>query len=178
MHYINIEEGAEYVVTDDDNIINELNKVIAQLQVPNRLNIDVTNDLKILLHLLGDLHQPLHDGYALDKGGNKTQVSFFGHNTNLHKVWDTEIITHSNISKEDCLKLIPKYSHSKLTQLLKPDIVKWMKESRSYLPTVYGFTDNKLSEDYLEKSVPIVEQQILLGGLRLATILNQIFKKQ
>ncbi|CAG8483280.1 7334_t:CDS:2 [Gigaspora rosea] len=47
--------------------------------------------LKFLVHFLGDLHQPLHIT-SKDKGGNGIPVTFEGHNTNLHSVWDTSII--------------------------------------------------------------------------------------
>src|SRR5690554_7846576 len=48
--------------------------------------------LMILVHLVGDVHQPLHVGNGKDRGGNDVKVSWFGENSNLHKIWDSEII--------------------------------------------------------------------------------------
>src|ERR1700748_1679158 len=70
-HYINIEKDKTYVKTDEENVVNELEKAIAQLNNKKQLSKDEINlDLKLVFHLIGDLHQPLHTGYASDKGGN------------------------------------------------------------------------------------------------------------
>lgn len=50
--------------------------------------------LKYVVHLVGDVHQPLHAGYADDKGGNKHQLRAFGRGTNLHSSWDRELLAH------------------------------------------------------------------------------------
>ena len=117
-HYINVERGEVYKPASDDNIINELNKVIARLK-ERTIHTKEENalDLKILMHLVGDLHQPLHVGYGIDKGGNKIEVSFLGHTTNLHKVWDSEIIRHSKITADSCLQLASAYSPAELSTI-------------------------------------------------------------
>ena len=47
--------------------------------------------MKFIIHFIGDLHQPLHDE-ALDVGGNDISVTYDGEATNLHHIWDTEIV--------------------------------------------------------------------------------------
>ena len=54
-------------------------------------------DLLELFHLIGDLHQPLHVGFGEDKGGNTFEVQFNDKGSNLHKVWDSEIIEYKNL---------------------------------------------------------------------------------
>ena len=72
-----------YKIDNEDNIVNELNKVIGELGKAETLtDANIQTDLLILLHLIGDLHQPLHDGYGIDKGGNTVQVSFMGKGSN------------------------------------------------------------------------------------------------
>ena len=175
MHYLNVEKGEQYKQATGDNIINELTDVAQRLRDnKSRTQWGVKGDLEILIHLVGDLHQPLHVGYGKDKGGNTVQVTFFEKGTNLHKLWDSEMIQKSGITKEDCLKLMPKYSKQEIEET---DLLKWMEQSRAYLPAVYNFSDNRLSQEYLDKNIPIVEKQILFSGLRLAHLLNTIFKK-
>jgi hypothetical protein len=175
-HYINIEKGESYKPTTEANIINELNKVIARLKERSRHTKEENAiDLKILMHLVGDLHQPLHVGYGSDKGGNKIEVSFMGHNSNLHKVCDSEIIRYSKITTDDCLSLASLYSPSGISAIEKIDVIGWMYESRSYLDRVYDFTDGAIGETYIIKTKPLIEKQLMVGGLRLSALLKDIF---
>ena len=54
--------------------------------------------LKLLIHLIGDLHQPMHVGKNEDLGGNKIIVDFFSTQSNLHSVWDSDIIEQEGLS--------------------------------------------------------------------------------
>ena len=54
-------------------------------------------NLKMLVHLIGDLHQPLHVGGGDDQGGNNIKVDWFGKDSNLHRVWDSDMIDNSNL---------------------------------------------------------------------------------
>ena len=45
----------------------------------------------MLVHLVGDLHQPMHTGHLSDRGGNSVPVRFFGRESNLHAVWDSSL---------------------------------------------------------------------------------------
>ena len=175
-HYINIEKGESYKPTTEANIINELNKVIARLKERSKHTKEENAiDLKILLHVVGDLHQPLHVGYGIDKGGNKIEVAFLGHNSNLHKVWDSEIIKHSRITADGCLSIATSYSPGQISAIKKGDIIGWMNESRSYLGEVYDFTDATISEAYITKNTLLIEKQLIAGGLRLSALLKDIF---
>ena len=90
-HYINIEKGHSYIPNSEENIINEL--LLQQKELSNIKALkdeQVKTDLMILFHLIGDLHQPLHVGYAIDRGGNTVEINFEGEPTNLHAVWGCE----------------------------------------------------------------------------------------
>ncbi len=176
-HYINIDKDKTYVKTDEGNVVNELEKSIAKLNNKKDLKEDEINtNVKIVFHLVGDLHMPLHDGYGDDRGGNDVKVDFLGAQKNLHYVWDMAIIEHKKITLDDCIKAGSKYSKTQIKELQKIDVVKWMEESRSYLKDVYDFKDNTITEEYITKSVPIIEKQIFIAGIRLAAVLNQAFK--
>ena len=178
-HYINIEKGESYKPSTDANIINELNKVIARLKERSKhTKGENAIDLKILMHLVGDLHQPLHVGYGSDKGGNKIEVSFLGHTSNLHKVWDSEIIRNSRITADGCLHMVSSYSPAEISTMQKIDVINWMNDCRSHLGQVYDFTDATISETYITKNTPLIEKQLITGGLRLSALLKEIFSKK
>lgn len=176
-HYINVERDATYVKTKDENAVNELELVISMLSAKGPRDKDkIAMALRELFHLVGDIHQPLHCGYAEDKGGNSVSVSY-GESQNLHSMWDTGLIVEENIGINDCFKLSNTLSREELKEIQKIDVVKWMNESREYLPFVYGFEKGKISSDYAAKAKPIIEKQLVRAGIRLAAVLYRTFKK-
>lgn len=175
-HYINIEKGKNYTPTTDENIVNELIITLNELKHKNTLcTQQVKNDLQILFHLVGDLHQPLHAGYEEDHGGNKVEINFLGEATNLHWVWDEKIIMNQKITKDTCLQLAKTLSPEEISSIQKTDVMAWMNESRSYLENVYDFSGHVLGEEYAKKNAPIVTKRLLYAGLRLAAILEEDF---
>jgi len=142
------------------------------------------NALIFLIHFVGDAHQPLHIGYIDDFGGNDVKCSFFGADTELHAVWDTNIIAryNSNISSfsqelQNLIKtnqtLIPMYTHT-----MNP--VDWANESFDYVrDLVYtGVTGNypALGQAYYQMSLPVVKERLTAAGIRLGYLVNSIFK--
>jgi hypothetical protein len=133
--------------------------------------------LKFLAHLVGDVHQPLHVGYAHDKGGNDVKVDWFGQKTNLHAVWDEKLIQSQELSFTEYTAFINHATPSEVKQWQKTGEFVWAKESRSYTPKTYEFKAGKYWEyAYAYKHIKYLEQRLLMGGVRLAGLLNQIFK--
>ena len=95
--------------------------------------------------------------------------------SNLHKVWDSEIIENTNITLNDCLVFANNLSATEKQQILKTDIEGIVKESRELLPEVYGF-DKKITQEYIDKNKVVIEKQLVKAGFRLAKILNDAFK--
>jgi hypothetical protein len=182
-HYVNVEKDKTYVYNQEDpkasdNVIERIKIAIGELNTRNTSHRNKTNfNLKLLFHLIGDLHQPLHAGYGVDKGGNDIRVKFLDKNANLHWVWDSEIIDAKKITFETVEAKYKKLSKKQLKKIQEIDVVKWMQESRAYLPKVYKFKDGKLDQKYTDKNAPIIEDQLLKGGLRLAAVLNAAFRK-
>jgi len=177
-HYINIEKDKTYVKTNEENVVNELEKAIAQLNNKKQLTKDEINlDLKLVFHLIGDLHQPLHTGYASDRGGNTEKYDFMGKEKNLHHIWDMDIIEHESITANDCIKVISKLSPAQIKEIEKINVVKWMDQSRAFLPDVYTIQNGTITEAYIIKNAVTIKVQLANAGLRLATVLNEAFKK-
>lgn len=171
-HYIDFAKGTNYQPSDDENIINRLRNSYRELKHKQTLcGAQVRTDLLVLLHLVGDLHMPLHTGYDDDLGGNKVMVQFDSIKShNLHRYWDEDIIALSKITDADCLSHLDK--QPAVTSI---DFVAWMHESRSLLPSVYNYEGFLLTNDYLQRHSLVVQQQLLRAGLRLSAILNELF---
>lgn len=176
-HYVNVDKDKTYVKTKDPDIINEIEIAIAALNEKEERDKNKINfALKILFHLVGDIHQPLHCGYSQDKGGNTFQTQLFGKGTNLHKVWDSEIIEETGITLTDCLKMANTLTAMEKNKIQTNDIVIWMNESRELLPNVYNGGE-KITKDYLDKNKLVIEKQLVKAGIRLAMVLQKAFKK-
>ena len=174
-HYIKIEKGMFYQESSEDNIVNALQKAIDDLRGCTKLSKDETKlKLLIIFHLVGDLHQPLHAGYGIDKGGNTIQISFFGKGSNLHRLWDSDMIEYKKITLQNCLALNV-YSKKDLKKIKRINVVNWMNDSRSHLNQVYNFSSNKIDDTYVNENIVTVEKQLLIAGIRLASVLKKCF---
>ena len=178
-HYLDMDKGMTYHPTEERNILNVLYSAINDLKnIDNLKKKDIRRDIYLIFHLVGDLHQPLHTGYAIDKGGNTIDIHAQNFSSNLHSAWDTQIIETEGISLEKCLAVYNTYSQGKIDSVKRINVMGWMMQSRSYLDTVYNFKDGYLDQQYVSTAVNIIENQILQGGMRLAAILKQVFDNQ
>jgi len=174
-HYINIEKDGEYVPGNGDNIIDRLNITYSELQHKKTLNNEtIKTDLLLIFHLVGDLFQPLHVGYGSDRGGNTYQVSLNGRGTNLHAVWDNDIIQDENISLADCMEIYKTLSPAQKANIRSINFVGWMNENRKLLEDIYP-ANHKIDNDYLQKNKNVVEKQLLYSGIKLAAVLESLF---
>ncbi len=176
-HYVNIEKGGEYKATKEDNIVNAINTAISNLEHRVTLsNEEIKKNLMVLFHLVGDLHMPLHIGYPNDKGGNDVRLNYLGKPTNLHWVWDSEMIESEKITIDNCLMLYKNYTREELEKLKVINVEKWIKQPRFFLDQVYALPDGgNIDQPYVTKNKDIVEQQLLFAGIRLASVLGHIF---
>ncbi len=173
-HYLDFPREQVYTSSNEENILNRLILTYNELTHKKVLCAgQVKTNLLVLLHLMGDLHMPLHTGYDEDLGGNKVMVQYDTLKThNLHTFWDVDIIRLGKITDADCLQLLKK-NGQELTKAA--DFMAWMKESRSLLPVVYKFTGFTLDKTYLDSNRAVVVRQLLLAGQRLAFLLNKLF---
>jgi len=139
--------------------------------------------LVFIIHFVGDVHQPLHVGWADDLGGNTIKVQFYGVKTELHAVWDDNIIEKYNkdwVSFSAELKTTIKTNSTIIKQYTKNmDPISWANESFDYTKSdVYvgvSGVDPNLTDDYYNRNIPIVKERLMAAGIRLATLLNSIF---
>lgn len=143
--------------------------------------------LKFLVHFVGDIHQPLHTGRENDKGGNDVPVNWFNNQVNLHKVWDSSMIysAHKDFLKDNQDVETQSYIYARyLVKVLdhrfrfqRSDFDQWITESLYIRESgVYDkmYEQNQLA--YQNKMIQVIDSRILLSGMRLADVLNQIFE--
>lgn len=135
--------------------------------------------LKFIIHLVGDMHQPLHCAEKNhDFGGGGVSVRWFGNSTNLHKVWDTRIIVRSQLTDDQFVAALTNGSTSQeMNEMRNGNILRWALEAHRLAGEfAYDLPDNKkLGEDYYQTNRPIVNRQLLRGGMRLARVLDWLF---
>lgn len=180
-HYINIDPG--YTIdtmpqAEGGNIITGLRQCMATLTSPEADKSDKATALKFLVHFVGDMHQPLHCGRLGDRGGNDIQVIFFRNNMKLHAVWDSSLPEAAHKwSYTEWADQIDRADAARHAQIISGDLEDWVTETVAVADAVYAESPvgKKLSYDEVARWSPVVEEQFLRGGLRLAHILNTIF---
>lgn len=134
--------------------------------------------LSFLVHLIGDMHMPLHVGRDEDMGGNKISVSWFEQPTNLHRVWDEHLIDFQQYSYTEYADVLNRVvTKTQLKSLQNGEIMDWMYESHVLSDKIYDYTKegDKLSYRYNYVFAEDLNKQLLKGGLRLARVLNELF---
>lgn len=181
-HYKNIDAGESY----DNALLCQTGDVVTAIEAQvkalksGELNKDASSlAIKMLVHLVGDLHNPMHMGHRSDRGGNRWQVQFFNMGKNLHGIWDTDIAerahrwTYSEWADE-----IDTADKSQIKEIVKGTPSDWGRETYEIASKIYEGTPvgSKLSYDYVNTWTPVIEDQLEKAGLRLASLLNDIFK--
>ena len=179
-HYVNFPIDGRYEnhpKNEDGDLLAAIHYCIDVLKDKNTTKDDKAFYLKLLVHFVGDLHQPLHVGLAEDKGGNDFQVQWFGDGTNLHTIWDTKMIESYNMSYSELAANATIYSEAEQARIQAGSVSDWMYESRALFTQIYDTTEkgDTLGYSYMYEYVPVVRQQLEKGGLRLAALLNDIF---
>ncbi|HKJ06818.1 MAG TPA: S1/P1 nuclease, partial [Flavobacteriaceae bacterium] len=133
--------------------------------------------LKLLVHFIGDMHQPMHAGRKADKGGNTIQVRWFNSGTNLHSVWDSKMLNHFDMSYTELAENLDVLSKKQVKFLQEGDIITWINETSGMAKKVYNSVEvgEKLGYNYMYNYFDVAELQLQKGGVRLAKVLNQLF---
>lgn len=179
-HYVSIPDGMKYGDTNVNpkgDAIQGINIAIKKLKSKQLNAEDEAFYLKILIHLVGDIHQPLHVGRAEDLGGNKIHFNWFGKSTNLHVVWDTQMINDKLYSYTELTNIINFTTSQEVQKWQSNSIDEWTQECLKLREGIYEFdeTEKQWEYKYTYNHWDEVKQQLLKGGVRLAGILNDIY---
>lgn len=179
-HYVNYPLDMRY----EDAPKSEYGDIIVGIEkcieiVGNKANprADRVFYLKMLVHLIGDLHQPMHASRGKDKGGNDIQVQWFDEGSNLHRVWDKNLIVSYGMTYTELANELDQVSRKERKKIQEGTIYDWVQESHEICAEIYGSAQvgETLGYQYSYKYNPILFQQLQRGGLRLAKVLNDLF---
>ena len=181
-HYVNIDEG-KTVKTMPKNpkgdALVAVESIIEKLKSGTLSPEEETVNLKLLVHLVGDMHCPMHTGRLSDRGGNNVKLKFFSSNSNLHSIWDSSLIEAAHKwGYTEWRNQIDIYSKKENEAIQAGTPTQWVEEAHDISKDIYENTPAgaRISYDYIAKYSPVIEKQLLHGGLRLARILNEIYK--
>lgn len=159
----------------------------SSLKATNEKEVTRREVLAFYVHFVADLHQPLHVGRCDDQGGNRIQVEWFGKEETLHRVWDEDLVESANLSYTEFSTFLNRLTEEEKTEASAGSYLDWAKEGKAIRDQVYDFGAQRssyylnvvepptLSYDYRSKTLPIVRDRLQKGGLRLASLLNDIF---
>jgi hypothetical protein len=183
-HYLDFNEGlsqntmSTYLQKDTAaDIYTRINSLAEELRNKNLSHDKKLFDLRMLIHLVGDLHQPMHLAHSSDLGGNTVKVMWFGEASNLHRVWDEQLIEYQQLSYTEYADAINHTTTQQRKDLQSSTVGDWLLETHAISEQIYKDTkpEQKLSYAYNFKYINILNEQLLKGGVRLAGLLNSIF---
>jgi hypothetical protein len=180
-HYVNFRAGGacEYVPARDcpggDCVVAAINRQFRVLSDRSRSDRERRDALKYLVHLVADAHQPLHSTPRLDKGGGDYQVSVNGRGTNLHQVWDREILRATGLAPDAQaarLAVAPPLSADPASRTDRPAVAWALESCRIVRDGGLYPSGHRIGNDYLRTHRPLVETRLRRAGDRLAGMIN------
>ena len=171
---------------DGKCITDETKRAIAILRDHHRSPVERLQALEEVAHFIGDMHQPLHAADNADRGGNEVKVEVEGHASNLHHVWDTEILENafgtSEATAEAALRPLVAADAARWSS---GDVDSWLAETHRLAVTyVYSKLSSppacgqptptqSISQAYLDEAAPLVRMQLARAAVRLSVVLNR-----
>lgn len=191
-HYI--ESPKNNMKHSKDNVITGISKATKVLKEKNGATQEEKFEaLALLVHLVGDIHQPLHV-YDDHRGANNCYVNWFSprFKTNLHRVWDSMLINNLRLSYTEYAELLDHVSPEEILKMQSTGAPTWANESKALHSSIYPKAPDKvkysycytgkkytklptLSYKYLYNNRKILDDRLRKAGVRLAGILNKIF---
>lgn len=179
-HYVNIpldKKYGEVAPNPKGDVVQAIKNCIQVLQDPDSDKDDKAFHLRLLVHFIGDVHQPMHVGRAEDRGGNDIAIYWFGKKSNLHRLWDSQLIDHYQMSYTELAQNLPYYEADNLKEIVETPLLDWVAESQYHAKDIYAQTqpEQRLGYTYHYQYFGLVRDRLQKAGLRLAYILNEIF---
>jgi hypothetical protein len=177
-HYVTVPAGSSRAAAGapaEGDAVTALARFAETLRDPNSSAADKRLALRFTIHIIGDLHQPLHAGRPGDRGGNDVKVTWFGADTNLHSVWDSKMLESRQLSHSELAGwLAGSITLEQIIAWSNPDPAAWIAESVELRETLYP-ADPKLSYAYPYRYGSALDGRLSRAGVRIAAYLNRIF---
>jgi len=178
-HYLNMGLDETYEGSEKNpkgDLVTGINYCKQVLSDDNATLDDRAFYLKMLIHLIGDLHQPMHLGLIEDRGGNDFDVQWFYKDSNMHKVWDSQMVDGFDMSYSELADNSPYLTDDQVKAIEKGTVLDWIAETHLLTKDVYASAekDENLRNAYAFKYLIIARKQMQKAGIRLAEVLNEI----
>lgn len=184
-HFVNMaEDGCAFDAArhcpEGDCVVAAIRDQAAILADRGRTDAERLQALKFVIHFVGDAHQPMHAGYGHDRGGNRVQVHVHGKGSNLHALWDDDLLASAELEETGYaakLQVTP--------EGLTPDVgpstpsapAVWVEQACRIVTAPGTYPDGaKIDQAYLDRHRPAAERQVQLAGARLAGLLNDVLR--
>ena len=185
-HYINIADDQrldDLKHGTDGDILTAMEHFHGQLIGNEITKKEKIESLRFFMHFVQDIHQPLHVGLQIDRGGNSVAVKWFNtaKTKTLHWVWDTGMVKTKNLSTDQYVRLLDQISPRKIREWQSSSFLDWAAESKSLRQQVYDFSPEKqtpttlIGQSYVDRNITLLEERLVMAGIRLAGKLNKIF---
>lgn len=176
LHYVNMPKAAKrYDASRDckkDKCVVEAIKKFSKVAKTGSRTEKILA-LRMLIHLIADIHQPLHAGLYEDRGGNWYEIKYEEDAVTLHKFWDNQLVKRIGEDWEAVSNTI--LERKQMVSVGTPEI--WAEESHEItVKYVYQAKENKaVTEKYLAMADDLTQQQLAKAGWRLAMWLNKLW---
>ena len=180
-HYVNYPMNETYKAekaAEEGDLAQGIQKCVQVIKSKNSSDSDKAFHLKLLIHFIGDLHQPLHVGRSEDRGGNNIKVKWFSSSSNLHRVWDSNLIESWGMDAKSLSdELMRGTSVNQRNSYAKGNALDWIEESHQIVQTIYDSAQDgdRLSYRYSYDHNSLLFDQLRKGGYRLAKLLEELF---
>ena len=184
-HYVNVAHGltedqfkAELKNMEKDNIYKAILNCTSDLKDATKTKEEKVFALKFLVHLVGDLHQPMHTGRSEDSGGNKIKIKLMRRENNLHGLWDSGLIDYAGMTYKELAATCDVISKQEQKAWQKDDVATWAFESYQMSQELYAEAEKnpEFDYDYYPKHADFIKKRLAQAGIRLAGILNEIYQ--
>jgi hypothetical protein len=174
-------------VAGSGQIVRKIHEFQAILRDRSRPAEERRRALRFLVHLVEDLHQPLHIGEDYDRGGNTLQVRFFRSGTSLHHLWDSPILEHMSRDEDRWLaELVAMDDPVDRAVAMAGTVEEWATESLVAARQAYQDPATRrriepgavLGQAYYDANLPMAKRQLFRAGLRLAWVLNDALRPE
>jgi hypothetical protein len=177
-HYIDFDGDCTYTPPRDCKDgqcvvegIEHYTEILSDRSQPDEARLQA---LKFVVHFIGDIHQPLHANYQQDAGGNKYQVQFQGQGMNLHRVWDSGLLSTRNLDWKAYANMLDGEGFAPLPPAIAPldnPPAQWAEESCQITRNIYP-ANHKIDQAYIDAELPVADSRLREAGRRLAEVLN------
>jgi hypothetical protein len=185
-HFVTVPVGKTYAEVGpppEGDAVTALATFAATVRDRHAHRADRQLALRFIIHIVGDLHQPLHVGNGTDKGGNDVKVTFSREATTLHAVWDSGLIDQEQLSYSELASwLLPRITRDQRREWRVTDPLIWIGESvvirdRLYPAPATPAEPTKLAFDYIYAWTATRDLRLEQGGVRLAAYLDWLFAR-